>query len=604
MVRHAFSIVLVTALVCVSVGARAAGKPSASAARSQATAGNAQFLIFDLAPAGNYEIRKNGSMVGSQVASPATSITLSDQTRIADRYEFTLTGIQPVTPTTPAGFVALGGTDGCVVLRWNTAAAAEYVTDYALRWGRNPGVYTDSLIIDRLDIVRNGSLSTHTRCGMPSGTFHFVLRAHNSFDLWSGLSTVSTTTITNENTVGPLPPTNVRATEPSLGCAQVTWNKVGDPTVTGYRVYFGAKRRSQAAYTDSIDAGNAATVSRCGFAAGTYYFSVRSYTAAGLFSGYSSEVSLTAQGIDTAAPSISQRAPAAGATGVPLNANIFFVLTDDKTGINTATLQVRVNGQPLAPSLTAAPNGYAVQCDPAADFAANSDVLVDLVVSDRATPANTMTRNWTFHTGSAAANDVAPPTLQVVSPSSGATGVASRPTISVAIADAGLGIDFGSLEMRVNGALVVVTVDGTPASAEASYRPDVGFPAGAEVTVEVQACDRASVANCATPVEFSFVVGTDLSATAAAIVPDGFWANDPQRPLEVRNLPRTWTVRIFDATGATVRRFINNADGYTWQWDFTNDGGTKVAPALYLVRVTDGAGAVQSAGRFLVQSEQ
>jgi hypothetical protein len=61
-------------------------------------------------------------------------------------------------------------------------------------------------------------------------------------------------------------------------------------------------------------------------------------------------------------------------------------------------------------------------------------------------------------------------------------------------------------------------------------------------------------------------------------------------------------VRIFDTSGATVRRHENQAIGATWWWDFRNDGGQRVAPALYLVRITDAAGAVQRSGRFLVQS--
>jgi Bacterial Ig-like domain len=604
MVRQAFSIVLVTALVCMSAGARAAGSQPAAAARSQAAAGNSQFLIFDLAPAGSYSILKNGSSAGTQVASPATSVTLADVTQTGDRYVFTLTGIEPVTPTTPTGVVAVGSTDGCVVVRWNTAAATEYVVDYSLLWGTNPGVYTDSVQIDRLGIVKNGAQSTHTRCGMPGGTFHFALRAHNSFDLWSGRSAPSTTTISNQNTAGPVPPTNLRVTEPSFGCAQATWKRVSDPSVAGYRVYFGRQRRNQAAYTDSIDAGAATTASRCALAAGTYYFAVRAFTGTGVFSGYSAEVALVAQGTDVAAPALSQRTPSVGATGVPLNANIFFVLTDDKTGVSTSSVQVLVNGVVVTPSLTPASNGYAVQCNPAADFPANADVLVELTASDRASPANVLSRNWTFRTGSAAANDVGAPTLQVVSPGAGAIGVESRPTIAVSLADAGLGVDFTSVEMRVNGTLVAFTVDGTPSSAEIRYRPDAAFGSGTEVRVDVEACDRAAVQNCATTLVFTFTVGTDLASVTGAIVPDGFWAHDPNRPLEVRNLPRTWMVRIFDATGVAVRRFQSNADGYTWSWDFTNDTGQRVAPALYLVRVTDGSGAVHSAGRFLVQSEQ
>jgi hypothetical protein len=604
MVRHAFSIVLLAAFTAGLANTSAAGKPLAG---SQQAAGNTQFLVFNLAPAGNYNIRKNGLAAGSQVAAPAGSINLLDQTLVGDRYEFSLTGIQPVTPSRPAGFVASGGSDGCVLLTWTTAPAGDYVTDYSLLWGTSPGVYTDSLTVDRLDIIHNGSQSTHTRCGMPSGTFHFALRAHNSFDRWSPLSAPSTTTISNENTAGPVPPTNVRATESSFGCATVTWTRGSDPTIAGYRVYFGTRPRAQAAYADSIEAGDAASAVRCGFALGTYYFSVRAYTDVGVFSGYSREVSLAMQGADVAAPTITQRTPGPGATDVPLNAAIFFVATDDKTGVNESGIVFKVDGVDCAYSTTPTTGGFAVQCDPPGDFAPNVDVNVEITVTDNATPPNVAYRTWTFRTGTSVVTDTEAPVIAAVSPTDGATGVEARPTIEVRITDAGLGVNFSSIVLEVNGEIVAYTVEGTPASARVSYRPDSAFPADSEVQVRVQACDRAPTANCATPYDYAFTVRAATTALAegqGAIVPNGYWASDPARPMEVRNLPRDWRVRIFDAAGLTVRHYENGVEGATWTWDFTNDDGRRVAPALYLVRVTDDRGAVQTTGRFLVQSQR
>ncbi|NIM19915.1 MAG: hypothetical protein GTO51_06675 [Candidatus Latescibacteria bacterium] len=103
------------------------------------------------------------------------------------------------------------------------------------------------------------------------------------------------------------------------------------------------------------------------------------------------------------------------------------------------------------------------------------------------------------------------------------------------------------------------------------------------------------------------VLGPGLPKDPAAlvpgqIIPDGYWANDATRPLEVRNLPLNWTVRIFNTAGFQVRGFTNGTqDGLDWTWDFTNDAGRKVARALYLVRVTDPSGNVKQSGRFLVR---
>jgi hypothetical protein len=62
---------------------------------------------------------------------------------------------------------------------------------------------------------------------------------------------------------------------------------VGDPTVTGYRMYLATHSRTQGAYTDSVDVGSGASVaSRCGLTAGTYYAAMRSINDTGLMSGY------------------------------------------------------------------------------------------------------------------------------------------------------------------------------------------------------------------------------------------------------------------------------------------------------------------------------
>jgi hypothetical protein len=91
----------------------------------------------------------------------------------------------------------------------------------------------------------------------------------------------------------------------------------------------------------------------------------------------------------------------------------------------------------------------------------------------------------------------------------------------------------------------------------------------------------------------------------AMIVPDGYWANDPDKPLEVRNLPANWTVRIFTTAGVQVKSFTNQTQqDVDWVWDsFANDSGRRVTRALYFVRVTGPDGKVRRTGRFIVQKD-
>lgn len=599
MFRNAAAIALAISIASAHA-APAAGK-DASAQRG-AAAGNTQILLFNLTPAASYSIKRNNVASGTVVAGPSGVVAYETNASNGDVFQFLASGITPVTPAAPTGVVATGNSQGCVSAAWNTPAASDYVTGYSLLWKTSGSVFTDSVTIASGDIAR-GAKWVAGHCGFASGTYTFALRAHNSFDRWSTLSATSTTTISNQDTQGPVPPTNVKVTESSLGCASVTWTKSGAPDVTGYRVYLGTKPRTQAAYTDSLDAGNAAAAQRCALAQGTYYFAVRAYTGVGAMSAFSKEVSLAARGVDTAGPSISQRSPAPDATNVPLNSSVFFVATDDKTGVDASSITVKLNNVASPFTTSNVTGGIAVQCNPANDFPANSDVAVAISVADLATPPNVTVRTYSFHTGSSTVVDNAPPATHATAPGNGATGVDPRATIEIELVDTGVGVDITSIVFEVNGSPVTFSVDGDPSSVRVRYRPSAAFAALSSVQVHVEACDRAHPAHCST-LDYQFTVRAANAALTGngAIVPDGYWANDATRPLEVRDLPANWGVHIFDTAGASVRHHVNQNAGATWTWDFHNDRGGRVAPALYLVRVTDSSGAVKRSGRFLVQS--
>jgi hypothetical protein len=312
---------------------------------------------------------------------------------------------------------------------------------------------------------------------------------------------------------------------------------------------------------------------------------------------------LIGRGVDTAGPSISQRSPAPGATNVALNSSVFFVTADDKTGVNASSISVKLDNVACPLSTSAVTGGFAVQCDPAHYFPAHSDVSVAISVADLATPPNVTERTYSFHTGSSAVVDNAPPATHATSPGNGATVRDPRPTIEVQLDDAGVGVDIASIVLEINGNAVAFAVEGDPSSVRIRYRPGSAFAPLSSVHVHVEACDRAQPPHCST-IDYQFSVSAGNAAVAGngAIVPDGYWANDAARPLEVRDLPAHWGVHIFDTAGASVRHHVNQNDGDTWTWDFRNDIGSRVAPALYLVRVTDGSGAVKRSGRFLVQS--
>ncbi|MEJ2722905.1 MAG: hypothetical protein P8181_17470, partial [bacterium] len=103
---------------------------------------------------------------------------------------------------------------------------------------------------------------------------------------------------------------------------------------------------------------------------------------------------------------------------------------------------------------------------------------------------------------------------------------------------------------------------------------------------------------------YSAEIAVGEDAVKAEIVPDGYWAQNATKPLEVRNIPHGWTVKIFNNQGFEVKSYQNGqTDGVDWTWDFTNEHGRRVAKSLYLIKILDDSGSVVRDGRFVVQSD-
>lgn len=309
---------------------------------------------------------------------------------------------------------------------------------------------------------------------------------------------------------------------------------------------------------------------------------------------------------DVTAPVLSGANPADGAVDVPRDTDVFFVLSDPGSGVDTNSVAVLIDG--IAPAKTVfygVSSSYAVVCDLASPLAPNTTVAVSVTAWDLAASPNQIAAAWSFTTSQLVADttDTASPVFYGQDPPPNADAVRPDSDIIVRVRD-DTAVDPLSVELYYNGTPMPVTItiaDTLFQRATVVWENTGGLTPGSTAEVRIVACDRSG--NCATQ-DYSFeVLGTSSAPiTTAAIVPDGYWVDDPNRPLEVRNLPLNWTVRIFNPAGVLVRAFENRAGSSTdWAWDFRNDAGMRVAKSLYLVRVVDENGAVQQAGRFVVQ---
>jgi hypothetical protein len=568
------------------------------------------FFLFNLSEDGiqqSYQLYKGSDELPILTTSYYGVAIFEDLVAPGDSYNLIPSGANPQAPSKPTGFAAAGGSDGCVSLNWNENPEPNIV-DYTLYWatasveqGQLPA-YTDSV---------SGLVNTErTQCNFAEGTYYLSLRARNSFGMLSPPADEAQATVTVSSQAPP-PPQEVAVNETVSGCATVSWQAGSEPDIAGYYVYYGTQsvEGGAAAYTDSVDAGNTTQVEICEFAqGGTFYFAVRTYTTGDLFSAYSEEVPLV---VDVTPPSFANLYPAYGSDGVYVNTSISLLVLDAQSGVDSLSISVRINGSPPASiAFGSKAESLQVSCSLSEDLPPLADITVKVIARDRAAFANTDSISWQFTTGDTAAIDDVPPVICCENPPSGSIDVNTDEAVRVRVSDDGSGIDFTQTYLIINDEPVEYTFDGDHQSAVLSYSDHDGFSPGDTVRVAVIASDRSSPPNVELKNDYWFVVVEEDIAigtpeSPAEIVPDGYWAHDPDKPLEIRNLPPNWTIRIFNTAGIQVRSYKNQSGiGMNWVWEnFTNDRGRRVARALYLIRITDSSGEVKKSGRFLVQRD-
>jgi hypothetical protein len=103
---------------------------------------------------------------------------------------------------------------------------------------------------------------------------------------------------------------------------------------------------------------------------------------------------------DTAPPVIEMTTPVNGAPEAPVDTNIVVDLSDNLSGIDTATLVMKVNGSAVTPAVTGGSIHYTLTYDPPAKFGNNHVVTVTVSCSDLAGNA-TGVNTFTFQTAPA-----------------------------------------------------------------------------------------------------------------------------------------------------------------------------------------------------------
>lgn len=228
--------------------------------------------------------------------------------------------------------------------------------------------------------------------------------------------------------------------------------------------------------------------------------------------------------IDTVAPSLSDRLPAAASASEDRRPPLGFTLLDEGSGIDGSTLRVLLDGADVAP--------FGALVDGRFSYLPTSDLgygrhTINVAVSDRF--GNAMApQQWSFDVV-----DATPPVVGDVRPDDGSAGSDRTPAVSVSIGDTGSGVDPSS---------IAVTLDGGDVSARGS------FSAGRFTYVPAE------------PLGYGTHTVTaqvaDLSGNRSALVTWSFRVRDEVPPTVGNRLPRAGSTIVgpaavtFDVTDA------------------------------------------------------
>ncbi|MCB5274949.1 Leukotoxin [Arthrobacter sp. SO5] len=242
--------------------------------------------------------------------------------------------------------------------------------------------------------------------------------------------------ISNAVTPAPAPATTAPGA-PTIGTATagnasatLTWTAPasdGGSAITGYtvRAFAGATLARTQAVT-----GNVGTVVVTGLTNGTAYtFDVAAVNAVGTGGFSARSAAATPGALDTVAPTVTARTPAAGSVSVSQTANLTATFSEATTGVTGTNFQLRL-GATLVPAVVS----YNVltrvaTLNPSVTLTADR-VYTASLTGIRDAAGNTMaTSTWTFTTGPN-------PTITATTPASGATAVGRSNNVTATFSEA------------------------------------------------------------------------------------------------------------------------------------------------------------------------
>lgn len=193
---------------------------------------------------------------------------------------------------------------------------------------------------------------------------------------------------------------------------------------------------------------------------------------------------------DTTSPSIALISPAPGDTNVNPTPSILLEIRDDKAGVDSASITMRINDKPVQYAHTGNDKHCEIsyQCETPFDY--QEWVTVAVYAQDKSNPPNAA-NTTTFRFRIRREKDLSPPYVVSHRPSIGAIDVDPGCLISLQVKDDLSGVDSSSIRLKVDGELVNRTVVGKVHDYKVEFQPLHPFKYGQQVLIEVDAQDLA-----------------------------------------------------------------------------------------------------------------
>jgi hypothetical protein len=213
--------------------------------------------------------------------------------------------------------------------------------------------------------------------------------------------------------------------------------------------------------------------------------------------------------VDTTAPTITSKAPGAGATVVALTANVTATFSEPVSGVSTGTLMLKsAAGTAIAAAVTYNATTRVATLDPTSSLAA--DTKYTATVSSGVTDAAgnpLLSTSWTFLTG--------PAPTAAAAPANGSTAIGTSDNVVVTFNENVTGVSTATINLvtTATGVAVPATVTYNATTHAATLDPVTALAADTTYTAALKAGVTDTAGNPASPATWKFTTGPRPTVT-------------------------------------------------------------------------------------------